>query len=38
VKPETLECAEYIFVLTTLNHELLSAAQIFEIYRARWSG
>lgn len=36
VKPETLECAEYIFVLTSLNHELLNAAQILEIYRARW--
>lgn len=34
-RPETLELAEYIFVLTTLPAEV-SAADVLELYRARW--
>ncbi len=36
VKPETLECAEYIFVLTSLSRDELSAEEVLELYRARW--
>jgi hypothetical protein len=36
LKPETLEYAEYIFVLTTLECEQLSAEQVLDLYRARW--
>lgn len=35
VRPETLELAEYIFVLTTLPHTT-STAEVLEVYRARW--
>jgi len=35
LRPETLEAAEYIFVLTTLPQET-SAAAVLELYRARW--
>jgi hypothetical protein len=36
VRPETLELAEYIFVLATPGLEALSAEQVLELYRARW--
>ena len=36
VKPETLEAAGYVFVLTTLPVEVLTAEQVLEIYRGRW--
>jgi hypothetical protein len=36
VKPDTLEAAGYVFVLTTLPVEVLAAQQVLEIYRGRW--
>lgn len=36
VRPETLEAAEYIFVLTTLSADILDAWGILELYHARW--
>lgn len=36
VRPETLEAAEYIFVLTTLDRDVLDAWGILDLYRARW--
>lgn len=36
VRQETLELAEYIFVLTTLGLGGLTAEQILELYRVRW--
>ncbi len=36
VRPETLECAEYIFVLTSLTRDLLDARDVLDLYRARW--
>ncbi len=36
VQPETLEFAEYVVVLATLERELLNADEVLEIYRARW--
>jgi hypothetical protein len=36
VRPETLELAEYIFVLATPGLDDLTAAQVLELYRARW--
>lgn len=36
VRPETLELAEYIFVLATPGLDALSDSDILEIYRARW--
>lgn len=36
VKPETLELAEYIFVLATPGLDELTPAQVLELYRARW--
>jgi hypothetical protein len=36
VREETLELAEYIFVLATPGLDGLSAAEILELYRARW--
>lgn len=35
VRPETLEMAEYIMVLTTLGEET-STAEVLELYRSRW--
>ena len=35
-RPETLEAAEYIFVLTTLAKTDFSTATVLELYRARW--
>ena len=36
VLPETLELAEYLFVLTTLPGTSASVTEILELYRARW--
>jgi Transposase DDE domain len=36
VSPDSLEAAEYIFVLTTLPRAEASAANVLELYRARW--
>jgi Transposase DDE domain len=36
VQPETLELAEYIFVLATPGLDGLTPAQVLELYRARW--
>jgi len=33
---ETLEAAEYIFVLTTLTREEYSVREVLDLYRARW--
>jgi hypothetical protein len=35
-RPETLECAEYVVVLTTLSAAELSARDVLALYRARW--
>jgi hypothetical protein len=35
VRPETVEAAGYVFVLTTLGHEF-SAEKVTELYRGRW--
>jgi IS4 transposase len=36
LKPETLEAAEYVFVLTTLEREEFGVREVLELYRARW--
>lgn len=36
IKPETLEAAGYVFVLTTLPVDVLNAEQVLETYRGRW--
>jgi len=36
VRPETLEFAEYIAVLSTLETDLLDSTGVLEVYRARW--
>ena len=36
VKPQTLEAAEYLFVLTTLPKEEATTEQVLQLYRARW--
>jgi hypothetical protein len=36
VRDETLELAEYIFVLATPGLDALTAEQVLELYRARW--
>lgn len=36
VRPETLELAEYVFVLATPGLDELKPEQILELYRARW--
>jgi hypothetical protein len=36
LRPETLEAAEYIFVLSTVAAEQLSTRDVLELYRARW--
>lgn len=36
VKPETLEYAKYITVVTTLNRHRLKKADVLALYRARW--
>jgi hypothetical protein len=35
IQPETLELAEYTFILTTLSDDI-SAAEVLELYRGRW--
>ena len=36
LKPETLEAAGYVMVLTTTTSAVLPAARVLDIYRARW--
>jgi hypothetical protein len=36
VQPQTLELAEYVAVLTSLNPQVVSAAQVLALYRGRW--
>lgn len=36
LKAATLECAEYVFVLTTLPPDLLNTREVLELYRSRW--
>ena len=36
VRPETLEFAEYVYVLTSLPAGAMAAADILDLYRARW--
>lgn len=36
VRPGTLECTEYIFVLATLSRDILNARDVLDLYRARW--
>jgi hypothetical protein len=36
LRPETLEFAEYIFVLATVDSATFDTAQVLELYRARW--
>ena len=36
VRPETLEYAKYVIVLTTLETGELGTAQVLEVYRSRW--
>jgi hypothetical protein len=36
LRPETLESCAYVFVLTTVPAERISAASVLEIYRGRW--
>jgi hypothetical protein len=36
VRPQTLELAEYVLVLTTLLRKTLSCANVLLLYRARW--
>jgi hypothetical protein len=36
LQPETLEMAEYIFVLATPGLDCLTPGQVLELYRARW--
>jgi len=36
IKADTLEFAEYVFVLATLNREILGTRESLDLYRARW--
>ena len=36
VRPETLEYAKYVMVLTTLDASVLGTEEVLEMYRARW--
>jgi hypothetical protein len=36
LRPETLEYAQWILVLTTVPHELMSDTEVLEWYRVRW--
>ncbi len=36
VQPDTLEFAEYVVVIATLESDLIDSNQVLEIYRARW--
>lgn len=35
-QPETLEAAEYVFVLTTVTRDTVPTADVLELFRARW--
>ncbi len=36
VRPETIEYAEYIFVLVSLSNDVLNVEEALDLYRARW--
>ena len=36
LRTETLESAEYVYVLTTVGPDVFSTKQVLELYRARW--
>jgi len=36
IQPQTLELAEYVVVLTSLNPQSVSATQVLALYRGRW--
>jgi len=36
LRPETLECAGYVYVLTTIDNRVMTTKQILDLYRARW--
>ncbi len=36
VRPETIECAEYVYVFTSIPRSVLNSDQVLETYRARW--
>lgn len=36
VRPETLEFAEYVYVLTSLGADTVAAREVLDLYRARW--
>ena len=36
VRPETLEFAEFVYVLTSLDADTVAAHEVLELYRARW--
>jgi transposase len=36
LKPDTLEFAEYVFVLATLDRDILGTCETLDLYRARW--
>jgi IS4 transposase len=36
VRPETLEAAEYVYVLASLPPDVLTGGEILDLYRARW--
>ena len=36
LRPETLEFAEYVFVLATVDRAAFDTGQVLELYRARW--
>jgi IS4 transposase len=36
VRPETLESAEYVYVLVTLPRDVVAAREVLDLYRARW--
>ena len=36
VRPQTLECAEYVYILVTVARDVMGTAEALEIYRARW--
>ena len=35
-RPETLEFAEYVYVLTSLSRDVLDTRDVLDLYRARW--
>ncbi|MHB8784589.1 MAG: IS4 family transposase, partial [Desulfobacteria bacterium] len=36
LRPETIELAEYVYVLVSLDRDVLDAREALELYRARW--